>query len=677
MHRSHNPEYSTLTSIEALKNYLLSNFLAFFILAILTGLVAIVVLAPFKLAFLNFFFLPVLLAAYYLNLRGTLLGSLFTVTCVFLAAFFAPELFAPEESTPYLLTFLLSWAGFLIAAALVVNTLQENFLGKLTSLLPWLKDVSAGKLLRMTTAELNDYVQNLDGGIDGGTGDVEKIDVAAEKQRIEDALFSTMDPVVAQLLIEKRLRTELRRISIQFCDIQNFTGYSEKNPAEVVITRLNKHLEKMENTLFEYKAHIDKYLGDGIMSEFGAPTHYDQHALLAVVAGIKMQESAARDESSWAMRIGISTGDTITGLIGHRRQAYTAMGDSVNLAARIQEVGRLGKVTVDEATQHDTRRYIRYRRKSILQPEATAPSLLREQLVPMLNALDGDPSNIEHMMNCAQIYLQLDDLLSCLDLVKRALNIDSEHLAAKLLYAEASLKSDQMDDISLRGRQQTLHLYEVEGIVNPLHNQEKIPPLLLQQYEEIVSSLAAYPEDILLPVECIEGYVGHSRVVGFLAYAIADRLNLPDEVKRDVLEAGYLADIGKSIIPHHLLNRRGTLSREEFKSIKGHPAEGVRKLKQLGYTSESVLEMVENHHENYDGSGYPSGKDNAQFSIGARIIAVSEAYDSMTSWRPYRESWERQAALTELEQYSGRGKFDPRVMQELTHLLSPPAISTE
>ena len=157
------------------------------------------------------------------------------------------------------------------------------------------------------------------------------------KHRVEEALYATMDATVVKLMIEKRLRTEKRRISVMFCDLQGFTQYMEERQAEVVIADLNKFLAEVEETLFAYKAHLDKYIGDGVMAEFGAPVNYERHTLMAVMAGLKMQEGLAYDGFPWQMRVGIATGEPIIGLIGHKRQSYTALGDVVNVASRTKD----------------------------------------------------------------------------------------------------------------------------------------------------------------------------------------------------------------------------------------------------------------------------------------------------------------------------------------------------
>ena len=138
-------------------------------------------------------------------------------------------------------------------------------------------------------------------------------------KKVEEALYSTMDASVVKLIIEKRLRTEKRKISILFSDLKNFTLFSKERRPEVVTTDLNRLFEELEEVLLDYKAHIDKYLGDGIMVEFGAPTDYERHSLMATVAGLTIQERLSAGNYPWQMRVGISTGEPIIVLIGQRR----------------------------------------------------------------------------------------------------------------------------------------------------------------------------------------------------------------------------------------------------------------------------------------------------------------------------------------------------------------------
>jgi len=99
-----------------------------------------------------------------------------------------------------------------------------------------------------------------------------------------------------------------------------------------VLEELNRFLGQIEPIVDRFRGHIDKYMGDGVMVEFGAPVDYDRHALLAVLAGLRMQQNVKKLNLPWRLRVGIATGSTVVGMLGVRRQAYSAVGDRVNVA---------------------------------------------------------------------------------------------------------------------------------------------------------------------------------------------------------------------------------------------------------------------------------------------------------------------------------------------------------
>jgi HD-GYP domain-containing protein (c-di-GMP phosphodiesterase class II) len=175
--------------------------------------------------------------------------------------------------------------------------------------------------------------------------------------------------------------------------------------------------------------------------------------------------------------------------------------------------------------------------------------------------------------------------------------------------------------------------------------------------------------DLILPVEARDSRIGHATTVAVISYAIADALGLPDCDRMDILRAGYLADIGMEIVPHHLLNRRGSLSGSEYETIKQHPLAGERLLRTMGYTAENVLAIIRSSHELLDGSGYPDGLRGDTIPLGARIIVVADAYDALASWRPYRDPLARDAALDEIRRCCARGTYDPKVVEALMKLL--------
>jgi len=149
-----------------------------------------------------------------------------------------------------------------------------------------------------------------------------------------------------------------RTITILFADIRGFTSISEKlKPAEVV-AMLNVYLGEMTNVVFRHKGTLDKYIGDSVMAIFNAPVAQENSALLAVKAGLEMQQKIAKVHSLKGKKIpivhagiGINTGAAIIGNIGTKeRMEYTAIGDSVNLASRLCSFAEGGKVVVSQST---------------------------------------------------------------------------------------------------------------------------------------------------------------------------------------------------------------------------------------------------------------------------------------------------------------------------------------
>ncbi|MEW6306714.1 MAG: HD domain-containing phosphohydrolase, partial [Verrucomicrobiota bacterium] len=424
-----------------------------------------------------------------------------------------------------------------------------------------------------------------------------------------------------------------------------------------------------EDVLLHYHAHIDKYMGDAILAEFGAPVDYERHALLAVVAGLKMQETLRRGNYPWNMRVAITTGETIVGLIGHKRQSYTALGDVVNLASRVEKLCPPGKITIDETTYEEIKMFCVGRRKAAAESEIGNTDLL-VNIDDLKRRLAEDPRQKDVLKKLAFLFLEANDLVEAQVYLGRVIELDPNDTQVKLAYADVSFQLEAGGNIAIRGKRKRIHLYEIDGVRNPLLDRDRLPQSIYDRYHEELEKLVEYPEDLVLPVECIDASVGHSRVVGFLSYAIADALDLPDLEKKQILEAAYLADIGKTIVPHHILNHAERMNEVELEEFSKHCREGVRKLKQLGYDSEPIFDIVASHHENFNGTGYPAQLAGDQIPLGARIVAVADAYADLTSWRPYRDPWEHRAAFAELERQTHQGKFDPKVLACLGKLLN-------
>ena len=156
---------------------------------------------------------------------------------------------------------------------------------------------------------------------------------------------------------------------------------------------------------------------------------------------------------------------------------------------------------------------------------------------------------------------------------------------------------------------------------------------------------------------------GHSARVGELAASIADYLGLPADVVEDVRIAGRLHDVGNIGIREDVLNKPGALSPEEYEHVKDHVRLSVEILSPLRYIERAVA-FVADHHEHWDGSGYPNGTKGEDISIGGRILCAADAFDAMTSKRAWREPMVPEDAVEHLRQVVGT-LLDPRVYDAL------------
>lgn len=168
---------------------------------------------------------------------------------------------------------------------------------------------------------------------------------------------------------------------------------------------------------------------------------------------------------------------------------------------------------------------------------------------------------------------------------------------------------------------------------------------------------------------------GHSRKVSQYAVAMGEALNLPKEKIGVIRNAGLLHDIGKIGIPDSILNKEGSLNEQEWRQIKTHPELGVEILRYVAELSNS-LPIILNHHEHYDGSGYPTGLTGDQIPLEARLLAVADAYDAMTSLRPYHNQRSPRDAIDELKRCAGTN-FDPELVDLFCKIMQPLVLKGE
>ncbi len=153
---------------------------------------------------------------------------------------------------------------------------------------------------------------------------------------------------------------------------------------------------------------------------------------------------------------------------------------------------------------------------------------------------------------------------------------------------------------------------------------------------------------------------GHSERVSLLAGMIGTRLGLPEDHVVRLNRGGLLHDIGKIGISREILDKPSRLTDEEYRTIMTHPEIGVKILEPIE-AYQDILPMILQHHERYDGSGYPGKLVGEQITLEGRILAVADVYDALSSMRPYRSGWVRTDALDYISNYAGT-YFDPEVV---------------
>jgi response regulator RpfG family c-di-GMP phosphodiesterase len=171
-------------------------------------------------------------------------------------------------------------------------------------------------------------------------------------------------------------------------------------------------------------------------------------------------------------------------------------------------------------------------------------------------------------------------------------------------------------------------------------------------------------ETLVSAMEAKSGFFrGHSARVADLAASIADYMGLAPDVVEDVRVAGRLHDVGNIGVREDLFNKPGALSPEEFEQVKDHVRVGVEILMPLRHIERAVI-FVGDHHEHWDGSGYPHARAGEHISVGGRILAAAEAFDSLISRRAYREPMLTEAAVEQLRRSVGT-HLDSRVFEAL------------
>ncbi|MFD2444396.1 HD-GYP domain-containing protein [Bacillus sp. CGMCC 1.16607] len=180
--------------------------------------------------------------------------------------------------------------------------------------------------------------------------------------------------------------------------------------------------------------------------------------------------------------------------------------------------------------------------------------------------------------------------------------------------------------------------------------------------ERITSSISPRVKDLVIATEKKDTYTaGHTFRVTMYALKLAEELHLKPEKLRSIVQGTLLHDVGKMSVPDEVLNKPGRLTLDERILIEAHPVKGYEMCRDLGFTKEE-LSIILSHHEKWDGSGYPEQLQGEVIPYLARIVAVADVYDALTSERSYRKAWTHEDAMKYLIEQKG-SHFDPKCVE--------------
>ena len=243
----------------------------------------------------------------------------------------------------------------------------------------------------------------------------------------------------------------------------------------------------------------------------------------------------------------------------------------------------------------------------------------------------------------------------------------SGHRAPTPAGTTAGLRVGKSPDPNLKGllqtvgrsRREVMRIVEDVRLGRPI-SVARLGPVLIDLTEQVERNASAFLGILRLKARDEYTYL-HSVAVSALMMNFAWTLDVPDEERSALGMAGLLHDVGKIAMPPAILNKPGALTAEEFAVMRRHTEDGARILKAGTGIPDAAFDVCLHHHERMDGKGYPFGLRGDQLSLAARMGAICDVYDALTSHRPYKDAWTPQKALAEMQMWDGH--FDPPLLR--------------
>ena len=237
-----------------------------------------------------------------------------------------------------------------------------------------------------------------------------------------------------------------------------------------------------------------------------------------------------------------------------------------------------------------------------------------------------------------------------------------QHATASPLAQRTSIQEEiaRAGLVCLQAKKAMVEMFAAVRMGNAIRTDDVIPMV-----QDIAESITRNPSALvsLVRLKTKDDYTYlHSVAVSALMISLGRQLALPENEVRDLGLGGLMHDIGKACISDEILNKPGKLTDREFEIVKSHPVQGYELLQAAGTTHATTLDVCLHHHEKVDGTGYPFGLDDSRISLHAKMGAVCDVYDAITSDRPYKPGWDPADSIRRMAEWS-QGHFDQKVFQ--------------
>jgi GAF domain-containing protein len=350
----------------------------------------------------------------------------------------------------------------------------------------------------------------------------------------------------------------------------------------------------------------------------------------------------------------------------HNANLFRKVEDAnVVLRANLKEVERLNR---------DLEAYTR----QIAQTNETLERQVK-QLVAIHRAGQAITSSLDLDTTLSRIVASTRDIIQASATTIKLLDQETQEMRVRASAGESAGATGQSLDLPLRIGDRTIGVFELVGekqfgeeerrMLETLASQAAIAIENARLFDETQQTYYETLRSLAGALEARDAYTsGHSDRVAAISLRVAERLGIDEERRREIYSAALLHDIGKIGVRDDVLLKPGRLTDDEMAIIKGHPIFGDAILGPLKFLGR-VTAVVKHHHERWDGKGYPDGLRGEDIPLASRIVCAADAFDALTSDRPYRSRKTREEAIRILTEESGR-QFDPRVVDVLLVLLA-------